>query len=163
MLSAQVIEVAGEKCLLSVIRDCTEPRKAEEAVRHSEDRYRTSERELRSLLDSAPYGICRGSVETGKFVSVNPALVRLLGYNSAEEVLALDLTKDVFRRPADRARVLDALRSQEQFRGLEFEWKRKDGSQLPIRASGRIVHDPDGKAFFEVIAEDISPRPILEY
>ena len=161
-LSAQVIEVAGEQCVLSAIRDCTQQRKGEEALRNSEERLRTSELELRSLVENAPYGIYRSSVESGRFVSVNPALVQMLGYNSAEEVLALDLAKDVFRRPEDRAKVITSLRSQERFRGQEFPWKRKDGSELTVRASGRMVRDQDGKAFLEVIVEDVSARPILE-
>ena len=161
-LSAQVIEVTGETCVLSAIRDCTAQRLTEEALRESEQRYRNSEQGLRSLVDNAPYGIYRSGVESGRFVSVNPALVQMLGYNTAEEVLALDLAKDVFRRPEDRAKVVASLRGQERFRGREFQWKRKDGSELTVRASGRVVRDQDGKAFFEVIAEDISARPILE-
>ncbi len=162
-LSAQVIEVAGEKCVLSAIRDCTEQAKAEEAQRASEQRYRRSEQELRSLVDNAPCGIYRTSVETGRFVSVNPAMVQMLGYSTPEEVLALDLAREVYRVPEDCTRVMEALRDRERFQGLELRWKRKNGAALLVRASGRIVRDENGKQYLEVIAEDITQRPILEY
>ncbi len=162
-LSAQVIEVAGEKCLLSAVRDCTEQRLAEEAARESDERYRRSEGELRTLVDNAPYGIYRSSLETGRFVSVNPALVQMLGYDSAEQVLALDLARDVYRVPEDRARVGEALRDRERFQGLELRWKRKTGAELLVRASGRTVRGEGGKAYLEVIAEDITEHRVLEY
>lgn len=161
--SVQVIEVGGGKCILSAIRDCTEQRMADEALRTSEERYRTSEQDLRSLLDSAPYGICRSDLETGRFVSVNPALARMLGYTYAEELLALDLATDVFGKPEDRIRLMEALRGRDRFHGLELHWKRKDNSQLLVRASGRIVRGGAGKEYFEVIAEDISERRVLDY
>ena len=162
LLSAQVIEVAGERCLLGAIRDCTEQRMAEEAVRSSEERYRNSERELRSLVDNAPYGIYRSSVETGRFVSVNPAMVQMLGYKYAEELLALDLARDVYRSPEDRAKVVQALRSQGSFHDLELLWRRKDGSDLVVRTSGRIAREPSGNSYLEVIAEDVTERRLLE-
>ena len=163
LLSAQVIQVNEESCLLSVIRDCTAQRMVEEGLRESELRFRDSERELRSLVDHAPYGIYRSSVEAGRFVSVNPALVRMLGYNSVEEVLALDLARDVYRNPEDSNQVIEFLHGEERFLGLELQWKRKDGSGLPVRASGRMVRTPEGKEFLEVIAEDISARHIMDY
>jgi PAS domain S-box-containing protein len=162
-LSAQVIELAGEKCLLSAVRDCTEQRRVEEAARESVERYRRSEGELRTLVDNAPCGIYRSSLETGRFVSVNPALVQMLGYDSAEQVLALDLARDVYRVPEDRARVGEALRDRERFQGLELRWKRKTGAELLVRASGRTVRSEGGKAYLEVIAEDITEHRILEY
>lgn len=162
-LSAQVIQVAGEKCLLSAVRDCTEQRLVEEAARESGERYRRSEGELRTLVDNAPFGIYRSSLETGRLVSVNPALVRMLGYDSAEQVLALDLTRDVYRVPEDGARVGEALRDRERFRGLELRWKRKTGGELLVRASGRTLRGEGGKEYLEVIAEDITEQRVLDY
>lgn len=162
-LSAQVIQVGGEKCLLSAVRDCTEQRLGEEAARESGERYRRSEGELRTLVDNAPYGIFRSSLENGRFVAVNPALVQMLGYDSAEQVLALDPARDVYRVAADRARMGEALRGREHFQGLELRWKRRTGAELLVRTSGRTVRGEGGNGYLEVIAEDITEQRVLEY
>ncbi len=73
----------------------------EQTLRRSEVRYR-------SLVQTAVYGIYRSSLE-GRFLDVNPALIGMLGYNSALEVLALDPQKDVFR--GSRANTPDWLTS----------------------------------------------------
>src|SRR5207302_11318266 len=64
--------------------DITERKEAEEALLRSEA-------ELRSFVDNAPYGITRASVESDRLLSVNPALMKMLGYDTASEVLALRL------------------------------------------------------------------------
>ena len=69
----------------------------EEALRRSEARYR-------SLVQSAVYGIYRSSVD-GAFLDVNPALIAMLGYDSAEQVLALEPGRDVFVSAEEQARL----------------------------------------------------------
>jgi PAS domain S-box-containing protein len=113
-------------------------------------------------VDNAPYGIYQSKLATGKFALVNPAMVQMLGYGSAEEVLALDMARDVYRILEERTKVVAALRDQGAFRDLELHWKRKDGSDLVVRTSGRIVHVKGGDDYFEVIAEDVTERRLLE-
>jgi PAS domain S-box-containing protein len=135
--------------------DITEHARAEEALRRSEA-------SLRSLVDNAPYAIYKTNVDAGRFTSVNPALVAMLGYESEAEVLALDLPTQVYRNPEARARMLPELERLEHFEDLELEWKRKDGKLLLLRTSGRLVQEGTGARFFEAIAEDISERRLLE-
>jgi len=75
-----------------------EHKRNDEALRISEARYK-------SLVQSAVYGIYRSSVN-GKFLDVNPALIGMLGYDTAEELLALDPTRDVFVNPTEQARLM---------------------------------------------------------
>ena len=56
-------------------------------------------------MQSAVYGIYRSSLE-GRFLDVNPALITMLGYESAEEVLQLDPEHDVFAQPEEHARLM---------------------------------------------------------
>jgi two-component system cell cycle sensor histidine kinase/response regulator CckA len=79
------------------LASAVEYKRNEEALRRSEARYR-------SLVQSAVYGIYRSSLE-GRFFDVNPALITMLGYDSAEEVLALDPKSDVFLDPGEQARM----------------------------------------------------------
>jgi two-component system, cell cycle sensor histidine kinase and response regulator CckA len=132
-----------------------EHKRNEEALRRSEARYR-------SLVQSAVYGIYRSSLE-GRFFDVNPALITMLGYDSAEEVLALDPKSDVFLDPSEQARVMGEFRRGARLDNIEVRWKRKDGSAITVRLSGRAVTSlEETVAVLEIIAEDITERRVLE-
>src|SRR5271165_6199235 len=132
-----------------------EHKRNEEALRRSEARYR-------SLVQSAVYGIYRSSLE-GRFFDVNPALITMLGYESAEEVLALDPASDVFVDPNEQARVMGEFQRGARLDNVEVRWKRKDGSAITVRLSGRVVNSPGETAeVVEIIAEDITERRVLE-
>jgi len=135
--------------------DITDRKRSEEALQRSEASFR-------SLVDNAPYAIYKTDVNAGRFTSVNPALVAMLGYESEAEVLALDVPTQVYRNPEVRARLLPDLERLGHFEDLELEWKRKDGKLLLLRTSGRLVQEGNGAKFFEAIAEDISERRLLE-
>jgi two-component system, cell cycle sensor histidine kinase and response regulator CckA len=127
----------------------------EQALRRSEVRYR-------SLVQTAVYGIYRSSLE-GRFLDVNPALIGMLGYNSALEVLSLDPQKDVFVEPREYARLVDEFRRTGGMDGFEARWRRKDGTSITVRISGRAVAGGDEPSnVLEAIAEDITERRILE-
>ncbi len=132
-----------------------EYKRNEEALRRSEARYR-------SLVQSAVYGIYRSSLE-GRFFDVNPALIAMLGYDSAEEVLGLDPKSDVFLDPSEQERVMREFQRGARLDHVEARWKRKDGSAITVRLSGRVVNNPEEAAeVVEIIAEDITERRVLE-
>ncbi len=132
-----------------------------EYKRH-EDALRRSEARYRSLVQSAVYGIYRSSLE-GRFFDVNPALITMLGYDSAEELLALDPKSDVFLDPSEQERVMREFQRGARLDNVEVRWKRKDGSAITVRLSGRVVNNPEETAeVVEIIAEDITERRVLE-
>ncbi|HEY4684269.1 MAG TPA: response regulator [Candidatus Acidoferrales bacterium] len=138
-----------------VMRDITEPKRAEEALRESEARYR-------KLVENAVYGIYHSKVD-GKFLDINPALVAMLGYESEAELLAVNPTTDLYQDPGQRGRLVEEHRQTGRLEGLEVEWKRKDGKPITVRLSGRGVQNEQGAlAYFEVIVEDVSERRALE-
>jgi len=127
----------------------------EEALRRSEARYR-------SLVQSAVYGIYRSSVE-GRFLDVNPALIGMLGYESAEDVLALDPEREVFLDPGEHARLMQEFQRKGRLDGAEVKWKRRDGGAITVRLSGRAGSTAEElDRVLEVIAEDITERRALE-
>ena len=132
-----------------------EHKRNEQALRRSEARYR-------SLVQSSVYGIFRSSLE-GQFQDVNSALIAMLGYQTADQVLALDPTKDVFVHPEDQARLMEEFRRTGRMDGIEVKWKRKDGGAITVRISGRAVSSADEPAdVLEAIAEDVTERRVLE-
>jgi two-component system, cell cycle sensor histidine kinase and response regulator CckA len=134
------------------------------AIEHkrNEEALRTSEARYRSLVDSAVYGIYRSDHE-GRLRDANPALVTMLGYDSAAEVLALDPEKDVFLRPEELGRLLRESKCRGKIDNFEVKWKRKDGTILTVRLSGRVVSNGEvSQDFLELIAEDVTDKRVLE-
>ena len=135
------------------------------AIEHKrgEDRLRESEARYRSLVQTAVYGIYRASAVEDRFLDVNPALVAMLGYESAEEVLALKVSENVYWDPEDRDRFLAEHRDRERIDGVQARWKRKDGTPITVRLSGRTMRDARGQTIaLQMIAEDITERAALE-
>ncbi|MDP1829228.1 MAG: ATP-binding protein [Archangium sp.] len=75
----------------------------------------------------------------GRFSAVNGALVRMLGYGSADEVLALELPRDVYFTPTERP--LDS----DELVGVNAVWRRKDGRPLVVQLHGRVMRDAAGQ------------------
>ena len=120
------------------------------------------EESYRSLTEGALYGIYRSTVD-GRFLTVNPALVEMLGYGSRTELLAVDLARDVYADPDERRNLIEKYRGQGRIEGVEVEWRKKDGSGVLVRLSGRPVHGRAGNLeCFEMIAEDVTERRTLE-
>jgi PAS domain S-box-containing protein len=100
------------------------------------------------------------STHDGRFTDVNPAMVRLFGYNNREEMLALDIKKDLYFTPEERENLfLDT--GQEKVD--EFRMKRKDGSEIWVEDHGRYVHDEHGQVkYHEGLLRDITERKRAE-
>ena len=129
--------------------------RAEKELRHSQARYR-------ALAGNLSYGICRCSVD-GKFQEVNEAMLRMLHYESREELLALDLLCDIIQDPGRRAQLLRQSGADALVDPIEIEWKRKDRATVKVRLSGREVVSEHGELeAYEVIAEDVTRQRELE-
>ncbi len=141
--------------LVIVNRDITERKRASEALR-------LSEASFRSVIENAPYGIYRATA-AGQLLRVNPALQKMLGYESQEELLRMNLGKDLYRDPQEHLRIIEVLAAQKNFKDVEVEWKRKDGTLTKARCSGLVVKDKgEDQAYFEVFAEDATEKRLLE-
>src|SRR5437899_6415338 len=98
---------------------------------------RASETGYETLVEHAPVGIYRSSPE-GRFLSVNAALVRILGYDSAPQVLQLDMARDVYADSAERQRLLDRdSYTDREYDEVEATWKRRDGRMLTVRLTAQ--------------------------
>ncbi len=139
----------------AIVRDMTERRLIEDAHRRSEASYR-------SFVENAPFGILRTTLE-GRIVQANPALVEMLGYDSEQEVLRLNMGTDVYRNPGEREEVTRWLLNQGTVQGMEVEWKQKTGRPFTIRSTAHVAKDTNGNVeFLEGFVEDISERRALE-
>src|SRR5580693_3145974 len=130
------------------------------ALRSAQEGLRRSEVNFRSLVTNAPYGICRCDA-AGVLLSANPALVTLLGYASADELVGRNLVT-LHADPLQWFIIADHFRAARQFHGLLSDWVRKNRSTVTVRLSGRTIRDEDNAVFFELFAEDVSEHRTLE-
>lgn len=135
--------------------DVSERKSAEAARRESEEKYR-------EFIENATYGIFRSN-PGGAFLDVNPALVSMLGYGSKEELLTLNLDRDIYENPTDRISAVRTYQFNGRANGIEVNWKRRDRKSIIVRLCGRALRDQEGQIkYFEVIAEDITEKRTLE-
>jgi diguanylate cyclase (GGDEF)-like protein/PAS domain S-box-containing protein len=146
------IALREKRVLFSIIHDITERRQAEAELRKSEERYRT-------LFNGMMDGIYRSSHE-GRFVDVNPAMVRMFGYSSREEMMAVDIKKELYFSPEERgSHILDTGREEIE----AYRMRRKDGSEIWVEDHGYYVHDEQGNILYhEGMLRDITARKQVE-
>jgi PAS domain S-box-containing protein len=131
-----------------------EHRAAQAEVERAQARYR-------SLIDNAVIGAYRSGGASGRFTFVNQALVSMLGYDSAEELLAVDPARDVFADPHALERLAEGGRDG-KIEGTEVEWRRKDGRPVHMRLWGRIVSHAETPFGLEMFVENMSEIRLLQ-
>ena len=114
-----------------------ERRLAEEALRGSEAKFR-------GLFESIAEGVYQ-SGRDGRLLSVNPAFVAMLGYQSAAELYQLPSAAALYWDPADRAEFCRRIEAEGEIRDAEFLMRRRDGQQLVILENARTVRDSTGQ------------------
>ena len=155
--SSVICDGAGKpEKLVIVNRNITERKRAEESLRRSEA-------EFRAVVEDAPYGIYRVSMG-GRFLQMNPALRKMLGYESTDELRAKDLGTGIFQHASEYQRLTELLTLSEEVKDIEVEWRRQDGAPITVRCSGRrrINVDSGLTEYFEMFAEDVTEKRILE-
>jgi diguanylate cyclase (GGDEF)-like protein/PAS domain S-box-containing protein len=134
------------------IADITRRKLAEETLRQAEAKYR-------DIFDNASEGIFQ-STPAGKFSTANPALARMLGYGSPEELIAAanDLGREFYVQPGRREEFIGLLNDHGMISGLESQVYRKDGGQIWVSENARVVRDEEGSARYEGTLVDITKR-----
>ena len=145
---------------VALLRALTEKALRDENA-HAQEALRASEARNRDFVEHAVYGIFRVSTD-GTFLDANPALLRILGCSSADELKTLNLARDLFRFPEQYARLMAACREHGQLNDAEAEWRRRDGGIVAIRLHLRQLSAPGHPDTLEVIAEDVTELRAME-
>jgi len=148
-------EENGRKQELVLSHDVTQRHEVEKALQQSQVY-------LRSLVDNAPFGICRSFVEGDCCETANSTLREMLGGYSLDEWLRLRMSKDVWADPKDRGRMMEILRRTHRIKGFETNFLRRDGSTIRVRLSGVLSEDAEGVEHFEGYVEDMTEQSGLE-
>jgi diguanylate cyclase (GGDEF)-like protein/PAS domain S-box-containing protein len=157
-LALNPIIVDGNVTGISVFgKDITERKAAEKALKEAEKKYQ-------DIFDGALEGFYQTTPE-GKSLAANPALAKMLGYDSPDDLLSAvkDTSHDMWVDPDERARFARQLEEQGAIRGYECRFKRKDGTPVWVSLNCRRVCGSDGHtAYFEGFIQDITERKRAE-
>lgn len=148
-----LLDVPGVECLILQAQDITRFKLAEEALRFAEEKYR-------SIFENAVEGIFQSSPD-GRYLSANPSLARIYGYESASHLIhsVRDISREVYVDADTRDRFLERMERDGSVSGFEARARRRDGSVIWISENARVVRGSDGRVlYFEGTVEDISAR-----
>jgi len=151
------LEIAEGRRILAVVRDITDQKLANEALRHSEQQFR-------SLFEFSPDGILVAG-QDGRIRQANPQVERLFGYRQAElqgqpvEILIPERFRS--SHPAHRVSYGSKPRMRPMGAGLELFARKKDGSEFPVDIMLSPIETSDGRVILTVI-RDISEKKLVE-
>jgi PAS domain S-box-containing protein len=135
--------------------DITKSKHVEQALRESEERFR-------KLFEDSPIGIYR-TTPAGQTLLANPALVRMLGYSSFEELASRDLEDEVMGATYPRSLFKEMIEQEGRIVGLEAAWMRRDGERIFVRENARAIRGEDGEIlYYEGTVEDITENKLAE-
>jgi len=137
-----------------VVVDVKRYRRVKKALEASEERYR-------QLFENVPIGIYRTTPD-GRIVDSNPALVKMLGYDSFAELSTRNLEKDSRHAEYPRADFVKRLERDGEIKGLESLWRKKDGTVIHVRENAKLVRNDEGQIFFEGTVEDITQSKLAD-
>ncbi|AFZ29031.1 diguanylate cyclase/phosphodiesterase with PAS/PAC sensor(s) [Gloeocapsa sp. PCC 7428] len=156
-VSCHSLTFLGKRAAVVSAHDVTKRIQTEEALRQAEAKYR-------SIFENASEGIFQ-TTPTGQYLSANPALARIYGYDSPEELVATvtNIEKQLYVDPHRRAECIRLMQQHNCVSGFESQVYRKDGSTIWISENARIVRNIHGDIVcYEGTVEDITTRKQTE-
>ena len=152
-----VIELEGNLSILGLVRDVSSRVAAEEALRSTEEKYR-------SIFENAVEGIYQ-STRTGEFLNANPALAQIFGYSSAAEMMysITSIATEIYVDRQRRQDFIDLMDACGTIAGFDSQVYCQDGSIIWISENARSVQDSQGRLlYYEGLVENITTRKLAE-
>jgi len=152
----------GQERSADLEREIARRERTEEELREQVRSREASEARYRALYESVAAGVCRTD-EAGNVLSANPACVRLMGYESEEELRRGVRVADVWAGPGTREEHLRTVRREGEVAGIEFGLRRKDGHIVWVFGNVRAIWDDAGEVVaYETTVIDITDRKRAE-
>ncbi|MFO8090825.1 MAG: PAS domain S-box protein [Desulfatiglandaceae bacterium] len=145
----------GTVSKLCILRDITDRKNREARLAESEEKYR-------NLFEHVGVGVYISSKE-GRILDANRVFIRMMGYRDKEELLGIDITRDLYARPADRRKFQEMIERDGRVIEYEVEFKRKDGGPITVLLTSHVRYDHKGNVLgYEGIAADQTERYQME-
>ncbi|MFA5803474.1 MAG: PAS domain S-box protein [Melioribacteraceae bacterium] len=144
------------------VKDALEKKKIILGREKAEFQLIESEERFRSIYENSTIGLYRTN-PAGKIILANPALIKMLGYSSFDELAKRNLQKEGFEPSQERKLFHEQIKKNGEVIGLESAWIKKDETVLYVRESARIISDANGKIlFYDGTVENITARKKAE-
>lgn len=151
------IVVSTEDEVLAIVRNISDRRRAVAAIKQAEEKYR-------SIFESAIEGIFQTSPD-GYYLSVNPALAKMHGYSSPEEMVAsiTNIATELYVDPQRRLEFIQLMQENDTVQEFESQVYCQDGSIIWVSENVRTVRDGTGRLlYYEGTSLDITDRKLAE-
>jgi PAS domain S-box-containing protein len=154
IVTRNINDEKGKLCgFIGVSRDITDRRKSELALRESEERYK-------SLFDNSSIGIYRTTTD-GHLLMANSTFIRILGFDSFDELAKYNLTQKGFGPEYIRREFRERLEREGEIKGFEAVWHKRDGTKLYINENAKVYKDENGNViYYEGTIEDYTDRKL---
>jgi PAS domain S-box-containing protein len=152
---ARLLPLLGDQIMI-IVRNITDRKRIEEALRESEEKYR-------SLVEHVNVGICRitGGLHS-LFLQINPSMLKIFGYDSIDEFMKLSFS-DLFQNPEERTFFFEEVSQKGFLKDKELVLKKKDGTPIWISVIANAQYDESGNLqWIDGVIEDITERKKLE-
>ncbi|MDD5297294.1 MAG: PAS domain S-box protein [Rhodocyclaceae bacterium] len=149
-VSCYPLELAEQRVLFSSARDITDRKQAEEALRQSELKFST-------IFRTSPDVIAITEKATGKFLAVNDAFSRTLGFEAGEAVGRTSSELGTWGATADREQMIAALGNESRLMNFQTTFRRKSGQAFPVLLSLEVSHIGDTDCLI-ISARDITEQ-----
>jgi PAS domain S-box-containing protein len=155
-INSHLFYLHGEQTILSIARDITRRRQAEEALKESEEKYRT-------LVENVNIGVFRNTLGSqGWFIQANPAMLKIFGYDSFEEFRKI-FVSDLYLNPEERELFIEELLKNGFVNDKELRLQKKDGTPIWASVTASLRYDEKGDIkWIDGVLEDITGRKHLE-
>jgi diguanylate cyclase (GGDEF)-like protein/PAS domain S-box-containing protein len=153
-ISATPLTIDGEECLLTSVRDITREKQTEDALRSSEARYRAA-------FETSPDVIVISRVADGMYMDVNPSFTTVTGWRREEVVGKSSQEFDIWVDYGNRDAMMEVIAKGESFRGIEIQFRRKNGTTLWGAVFATTI-EVNGEPCFLVQVRDVSHEKKVE-
>jgi PAS domain S-box-containing protein len=154
-IEVPVTNADGSRAKMTVLRDISEKKQQEEKLKISEQDYKR-------LFEHAGSGVFISSKE-GRFLDVNPALLKMLGYTEKSEFLKIDLATDLYLKREHRMAYQQLIEEKGSVVDYEVKWRRKDGAIIEVLLTSNVRCDSDDNILgYEGVVVDLGERLRME-
>ncbi len=153
-VSAEIIQLGGEQCIVSIVQDVTDRKKAEEAKRKSEERFAKA-------FHGSPHLVAITSLESGELLDVNEGFERMSGFSRSEAVGRRTLDLDLWDGADRRAEFVRELKTHGRVREMEVSLNNRTGETKTALLSAELI-EIEGEPCAITIIQDITERKKTE-
>jgi PAS domain S-box-containing protein len=147
---AKMVHIGNRTLRMTALRDVTERKQAEQALRESEEKFSKA-------FQSNPNGICISEMETGRYIAVNESFCKVFGYSREEMIGHTSLELGIWKGAADRDRLLQPLLTGKSVRDFQMETRDRN-NQVKILMVGAELIELGGKQCLVSMLHDITSR-----